>query len=208
MTREIIRKGGNKEETGRGRGNYSGNKRRFAEGPIGDPTPPPRVPPTLTGAEKAERQLLRALFSPEWRAFILGRLRSDLLITPQGHQLLARIARTPATPEGGIDPLSLLRQVESEEEQAETEAVKLSVFIRELLEESPFLVSNELLNEAAVSDCIHRLAKHRQDQEQRELAEMLQRIEMLPPEERRAYIEHYHQKVRERRGSAPAADGG
>lgn len=219
-TQRVVRKGDgeSRQEYGGRWGNTGDRRRRFEEGPRGDPTPPPILPPTLTGAEKAERQLLRALFSAEWRAFILGRLEPGLLITPQSRRLYALIARTPATPEGGIDPMLLLSQAESEDDaepiSAETEGdstpstLKLSETIRELLEDSPFLVSNDLLNEAAISDCIQRLRKRQQDQTQRELIAKLQDVEAMSPEERRAYLQQVHQKMRETRGAAPATDGG
>ena len=39
------------------------------------PRLPPSTCPRITGAEKAERQLLRALFSPEWRVYILSNMQ-------------------------------------------------------------------------------------------------------------------------------------
>jgi DNA primase len=215
MTRQVIRKGEGGNTQDYGRGDYR-NKRQ--KGPVGDPTPPPLNAPALTGAEKAERQLLRALFGAEWRATILSQLPSELLVTAEGRLLFAWIARTPANAEGEIDPLPLLHQAEAEEAQGDATTVaaasperrtlKLSQYIRDLLEDSPFLVSNEHLNEAAVSDCILRLRRHRESQTQRALAERLQHLESMSPEEQRAYIQQFHQKMRETRGSAPAAEGG
>lgn len=227
-TRNFVRKG----EGERGydpNGGYRGGKRRFENGPAGDPTPPSLAAPLLTGTEKAEQQLLRALFSPEWRVFILSRLQPGWLVTPPGQQLFAWIARTPAAPDGGIDPLPLLRCLENEEETGEDRpsekpeesssdsggefgassgrhSAKLSGFLREILEDSPFLVSNEALNEAAVSDCIRRLQQHHADQVKRELIARLQQ-EGLAPEERRAYLDQYQQQMRETRGSPPSAEG-
>lgn len=279
MTNNVVRKGEYPNRPDGGRNGYENrydnrNRRRQKDGPIGDPTPPPLDAPTLTGAEKAERQLLRALFSPEWRVYILARLKPDALVTEPGQRLFELIARTPANAEGGIDPLPLLHRAEAEENRdtlapaaisepdayAETEAsaasiapandpyadedpyaeeasdpyaedipplpvdteqpaepeivplsapasrnsAKFSYFIREVLEDSPFLVSNDQLNEAAVGACIARLQKHRNDQNQRELAALLQRAETLPPDQRRAVMEAYQSKIREQRGSPPA----
>ena len=61
--------------------------RRYKDGPVGDPTPPPLDMPVNTGAEKAERQLLRALFSPDWRVYILNNMQPALLVTPYGKRL-------------------------------------------------------------------------------------------------------------------------
>jgi DNA primase len=257
-TRNVIRKGEGRPEGNGGYGNKG--KRRYPDNPIGDPTPPSLDAPLLTGAEKAERQLLRACFSAEWRPFILSRLKPEVLLTPQGRRLFAWIAATPAAEDGSLDPLPLLHRAEREEEdteadeagedfyhrghrgtpreeagdtaleaagsgwegEKETEATpenvargilpgkgeKLSDFLRAVLEDSPFLVSNERLNEAAVSDCIRRLQKDHQDRSRRELAERLQHAESLPPEQRRAYIEQYHRNVRETRGSPPVEDDG
>jgi DNA primase len=215
-TRQIVRR----DEGGRGKSGYGNRDRRpFEYGPVGDPTPPPLAPPPLTGAEKAERQLLRALFSPEWRVFILNKLHPDVLVTPQGRRLFALIARTPASEDGGIDPLPLLRQAEAEDAsegdmspvspdyaQAGNSSAKMSEFIQEVLEESAYIVSNELLNETAVSACIRRLLQDREERARRELTALLQRDD-LTPEQRRAYAEQYQQKMRETRGSPPAEDG-
>ena len=82
----------------------------------------------------------------------------------------------------------------------------MSLFIRELLEDSPFLVSNEELKEPGVNDCIAHLQKHRQ---QRELAEMVRRAEAegLPPDQHDAYLKQFHSRIRETRGSPPADEG-
>ncbi|HZT40588.1 MAG TPA: DNA primase [Chthonomonadaceae bacterium] len=221
MTQNVVRKGEGWPGGEAGRGYDRRDKRRAPAGPVGDPTPPPLETPALTGAEKTERQLLRALFSPEWRLFILSRLQPDGLVTPQGRQLFACIARTPAASDGGVDPLPLLRQIEAEEEEAPASeeetagadadansnqnSAKLSIFLRHILEDSPYLVSNELLNEAAVTDCLKRLQQHRDRQLQRELAAILQN-EALTPEQRRAAIQQYHQRVREARGSPPSEE--
>ena len=220
-------------------GNGYRDKKRFEKGPIGDPTPPSLRPPTLSGTEKAERQLLRALFSPEWRLYILSRLHPAYLVTPYGRKLFELIARTPTSAEGTIEPYRILRLIEAEEEpeeetpeptplteiegiedaeeipfplQAEPNftarkaSVKLSDFLREILEDSPFLVSNELLNEVSVSDCIRRLQKLREEQSKRDLAETLQRTD-LTPEQHRAYIEEYQKRMRAMRGSPVEVEG-
>jgi hypothetical protein len=79
---------------------------------------------------------------------------------------------------------------------------KMTDFLRDILEESPFLVSNEHLNEAAVNDCIKRLQKHKEEQLRRELAEQIERAETS--EQQDAYIRQYQQKMMEIKGSPPA----
>jgi DNA primase len=337
QTRNVVRKG-DQFDPGYGRGapglgnRYGGNGewrggKREKRGPVGDPTPPPLVTPAMTGVEKAERQILRALFTAEWRSSILSRLPPDTLITTQGKRLFALIARTPAGEDGNIDPLLLLRQAETEEEtettvsaaepptgeadrslleeagtpaeadpyaepdpyaetdgptvadlsseedpyaepdpyaadesdpssgmalsgawegllppvegKRETETdhhasassrpsrkqeafagreeeppkkssasrnfAKMSEYIREVLEDSLSVVSNEPLSDAVINDCIRRLQKHREAQAKHELEEKIRRDD-LSAEERRAVQEQYLKLMRETRGSPPAAN--
>src|SRR5205807_1529711 len=104
--------------------------------------------------------------------------------------------RTPANNDGGIDVLPLLSRIEGEEDgepslpisalrdtgpdgfsatlsempdAAGKNSAKLSGFLREVLEESESLLSNEPLNETAVRDWIRRLKKHREEQIEREM---------------------------------------
>src|SRR6185369_3816651 len=69
--------------------------------------------PALSGAEKAERQLLRALFSTDWRSFVLGRVHPDLLLTRQAKEIFALAARVPARDDGSIDPAQVFREAEA-----------------------------------------------------------------------------------------------
>lgn len=117
-TREVIRRGDGNQGGGSGSGNYTGsgsgnfNGRgwgRKRNGPIGDPTPPSLERPALSGVEKAERQLLRALFTAEWRVYILSNVTAELFVTRHGNRLYEIIARTPAGLDGSIDPLPILR---------------------------------------------------------------------------------------------------
>ncbi len=225
---------------GYGKNNYNGNgyggKGKYPPRPISDPTPPSTDSPLLSGVEKAERQLLRAVFSPEWRVFVLSNVRAEWLITPNGQRLFEIIARTPSNMEGGVDPLPILHQAKDEEEETrkrgeeekiqdtryeirEGEAssqpnteyrtpntpvpAKFSEFIREVLEDSPFLASNERLNEAIIVNCIGRLKKHRAEQELRADSAVLLQLEHLSPEQQKIAIHQYQEKMRELRGSPP-----
>ena len=230
MTENLVRKG--EGRNGQNGGYDNRPRRRDRNGPASDPTPPPLDAPLLTGAEKAERQLLRALFSAEWRTCILSRLHPAYLVTESGRRLFQMLAITPSEEDGSIDPLPILRHAEDEENAeemankekrdavegeieakeplpyaAETDEVpaegKFSYFIRALLEDSPFLVSNARLNEAAVLDCITRLQRHWTEREQRRLADYLQRDD-LTPEQMRAAQAQYLRIAREIRGSSPA----
>ena len=222
-----------KNEYGKGgysRGGYNGGKSKYRNSPISDPTPPSTDTPALSGVEKAERQLLRAVFSPDWRVFVLSNVRAEWLVTPYGRRLLEIIARTPSNQEGGVDPLPILHRAENEEEEEKKgrkeekkmedgngeyspntqyptsntlPTVKFSEFIREVLEDSPFLASNERLNEAAIVNCIGRLKKHRAEQELRADSAVLQQLEHLSPEQQKIAIHQYQEKMRELRGSPP-----
>ena len=83
---------------------------------------------------------------------------------------------------------------------------KFSAFLREVVEDSPFLVSKELVTEAVVNDCIRRLKQYRDEQVKRELEAVLREADAMLPEQRRAFIEQYHRKVRETRGSTSDAN--
>ncbi len=243
-TRQIVRKGeGPGNGYGREPGGYVGGRdsggngygrsRDRAPRPMSDPTPPPLQTPVLSGAEKAERTLLRALLTPEMRSHLLTKLDPKLLLTPQGRSLFGWVARTPANEEGGIDPLPLLRRIEVEEEAADAEkdseekkensdlheksawqdtrtraqSAKISDYLRELLEDSLSVMSNEPLNEAAIADCLLRLQNHRADRAKRELVELLNRPD-LTIEQQKAFTEQYHHTMREMRGTPRAGSDG
>jgi DNA primase len=221
-TREVIRKG---EAQRAGQGEKSGGKdwKRGPRktGPISDLTPPSLAAPILTGAEKAERQLLRALLSEQWRVFLLDQLRPELLVTEHGRRLLHWAARTPAGPDGGLDLRPLLDTVQEEaaglgpwseetggDATAGQNSAKFSEFLRELLEDSVFTVSNERLNEVALRDCLERLRQERIKRETRELTDRMQQATQATPEEERALILQYQEKVRAMRGSRTAPGEG
>lgn len=172
----------------------------------------------LSRIEKAERQLLRALFSSEWRVRLLERLRPELMPTDNGKRLLEWIAQTVPEPDGSIDPRPLLERALSEEriyeektsgsptylqKGAEIEktqnSLRFSQFLLEILEDSAYLVSNEQLRSETVDDCLRQLQNHLLEQEKQELARRLQ--EVSTEEQRRNLLELYHQKVRLIRGA-------
>ncbi len=146
-------------------------------------------------------------------------------MTLAGQQLFERIARTPADSEGEIDKARLYHAMEAEEENpneeedpfandrelleryglSENTPLKLSPYVREFLEESSSIVSNEPLTEASVHDCIRRIRKYNEDKQKQELAQLLQRTDTTA-EERAHYLRQYHQKVRELRGSPTSVE--
>ena len=203
---------GNGNYSNGGYGNGGGWRKRKPDGPISDTTPVPLNAPPVSGAEKAERQLLRALFQPEFRAFLLHSVRPELLVTANGRRLFDVVARIPASSDGGIDPQSVLRRVESDEEAqdgAESRSsgqadgnttAKLSAFIRETLEDFHSIASNEPLNEAVIRDCIRRLERHRDEQTRREL---LRRAETPLTEDQQIAEREYQRRTREMKGSQP-----
>ena len=184
-------------------------------GPPTDPSVPPATPPILTRAEKAERQILRALFTIEWRSYILSRLHQEYLISEAGKRLYERISRTPANEEGKVEERSLLSLLEHEE--AHRESVKVpddpyaeeenqlffaeSRFLRQLMEESSFGLANEPLSEATVQDCIRILQGDRQEREHRNLATLLHQGSPLSEEERRDAIRRYQEQARQSKTS-------
>jgi hypothetical protein len=253
--------------------------KREMRDPLCDYSQPSLTPPALSGAEKAERQLLRALFTADWRSFVLGRLQPDLLITLQARDMFALAARLPAREDGSIDAAHVLRDATAMDdrraEQAEIAAAldpasaqahewestgekpgmaaeeifssgaqemhasaansmhtvnridnssehlatamsqravdtpisgantaKTLDFIREVLEDSLSVMSNEPLSEAVLGDCILRLQRHHEEQTRRELMNLAGRDD-LTPEQRQQYIRQYQEKMRQSRGSPP-----
>ncbi|HLJ54500.1 MAG TPA: hypothetical protein VKT77_05625, partial [Chthonomonadaceae bacterium] len=270
--------------------------RRAGRDPLRDYGPPSLALPPLSGPERAERQLLRALFTADWRTFVLGRVPPDLFISRQAREVFNLAARTPAREDGSIDPAVVFREAEVLDEAREplpaepdptaSEALaraangdaaagqgadladladpldppdpatptegqpaaadlpdvpnaqwtdragsspggdeppaaaaeraansqfsrrptaKTSDFIREVLEDSLSVMSNEPLSEAALNDCIRRLQMHREEQTIRNLLDRLSRPD-LTPEERRSASLLYHEKKRQSRGSPPAVE--
>ena len=80
---------------------------------------------------------------------------------------------------------------------------KTSDFIREVLEDSLSVMSNEPLSDLVLADCIRRLQMHREEQATREISERLSRND-LTPEERKIANQLLHEKKRQSRGSPPA----
>ena len=77
--------------------------------------------PELTGVEKAERQLLRAAFSADWRVYILSQLPQEHLVTQEGRKLFEIISRTPAESDGSLNPRTVFYQIEAEIEKESEE---------------------------------------------------------------------------------------
>ncbi len=218
-TNQVVRKGSNSNFPG-SEGSYQNSLVRM---------PLPLLANTrLTGTEKAERELLRALLTAEWRLFILNRLKPEQLVSDLGREYFVLIARTTAETDGSINIPKLIHTVEQKErepiddpyaeeaseeynslpvgseldvESEKNDPSKLSHFIRNVLEDSPFLVSNDKLSEASLNSLIIKLQKHWKDQARRELALVLQQAQEMPLEQRRAFIEQYHIKMREYSGS-------
>lgn len=205
---------------------WKGKGRRKDGAPAySDPTTPVAALPQMTGAEKAERQILRALFSADWRSLILSRLEAEQLVTMAGRLLFERIAQTPADEEGEIDKARLYHALEAEEENPNDEddpfandvellerygvlentPLKLSPYVQEFLEESASIVSNEPLTEASIHDCILRIRKYNENKQKQELVQLLQRTDVTE-EERARTLREYHQKVRELRGSPTSVE--
>jgi DNA primase len=211
MTREVRRKGGCKDTP-----------------PIlTDYTPPSTELPPRSRAQKAEDLLLRALFTAEWRTYLLTHITEEDFITANARLLWEQIARTPATNSGTIDTHQLLAQIEAEETQLpeedpfqeeidrlympqnailRTDSAKLSYYLREILEESFAGIANDPMTEASVQDCIGQLRRHRLDREVREILQKLQSAENLSDAERQDLLRLYHQKMLERRGSTPQTE--
>ena len=171
-------------------------------------------PNALLGAEKAEQQLLRALFSPKWRTTLLSLLTAEMLPSPEGKFLFQWAFETPANDDGGLSPASLITMLESKNEPVAarmvslgTNEIKISKLVRELLQESSFYVSNDVLSRDAVNDCIARLQRHRDDNDLRRLSEKLRTAD---ESDQRALLQQYSQKMRDLRGTtkpAPAQNG-
>lgn len=209
-----------------GQGNWK--RRNERKGPPTDPSQPPLTLPPLSAAEKAERTLLRALFTPDWRSYILANLHPDYLISPHSQALFQWVAKTPANAEGGVEPLQVLLGIEKAEAEAEIPdgaqvttgkeglisvldsnsalsgkiSAKLSDYLRDVVEDSTSVLSNEPLNEAAISGWIRRLHDHYQVQKIRQLTEYLERDD-LTPEQRNACLQKQGELVRAQRGSVP-----
>ena len=204
-----------------GYGNGGGNWRnKKPTGPPSDPTPVPLDAPPMKGAEKAERQLLRALFQPEYRSLLLNGIRPDLLVTANGRRLFEVVSRTPAAADGSVDPQPLLRRAEEEEEAAysggnesgnqtnESGPAKLSWFIREVLEDFGSILSNEPVNEAVIKDCVRRLERYRDEQARRDWLRRAESPMSNESSEQTVAEREYQRKTIEMKGSRPADGGG
>lgn len=193
-------------------------------GPAGDPNPPSLQLPEHSAAEKAERTLLRALFAGEWRSLILQRTDGAKLITDRGSEIAKWIVKTPPAADGEIQPADVIRLIEREIGQTtvqpdpavhvtnmlvmeEPEAFRvnhsaiMAEYVRDLVEDSVSVLSNEPLNEATILGCIRRLNEYRNSQAIREINEALQR-EDLTFQQRREYMVTLMELQRAHRGSA------
>lgn len=204
-----------------GKGDWKG-KRNETKQILTDYSIPSATIPKRTRAQKAEEHLLRALFLNEWRTALLARLSPDDLVTENGRALLAEIARTPAEPSGDVDPLALLHRIERQEQgqpdeedpyneeidqpylpgnlPANTHSKKLSLYLQELLEESPNGIANDPITQASIEDCLTQIRRHRTDRELRDLLEQLN-TQNLSDAERAQIQQKYHEKMCERRGT-------
>lgn len=186
------------------------------------PAPPPVEAPALTGTEKAERQILRALFTAEWRAFVLARVAPENLATPLAQTLFIIIARTPADETGAVEASRILEAIADEpftvSESDEPDAMRqiedsiartrsrLVALVHGILQDSISELSNEPLNDRMLTDCIRKLEIHRQRQAEAVLRAAMENAEELSTEERKAYAVRYHEQVRRLRGSPERSD--
>ncbi len=161
---------------------------------------------TLSGAEKAERQLLRALLGSKWRVWLLNKLTADQMCTPEGAVILQWVARTPSQIDGNIDSVALLHLAEDDRfpedlvsDMDQQQREKITHLLQELLEESPFYVSNDQLSETAVQDCLIKLGRQKAELEKRRLHDLLSKS--TSEEEQRSILEQYQRQMRTLRGT-------
>ena len=102
-----------------------------------DQSPPSLLTPQVSGVERSERQLLRGLFSADWRSAILARIQPEEMATDLGQRLFALISRTPAGEDGSIDPLRLLNIISMENRDQSLEADERTPGLKEGGENPP-----------------------------------------------------------------------
>jgi DNA primase len=184
-----------------------GDARKWGNGEMGKwATQQPNNPTTqspgtqrpLTGEERAERELLRALADPEWRESALKRVDDADLLTPLARRLFA-FAR--AHPEARrADETELLRLLDAQEEEDFSSAV------RELLQEFHALMANVPITDELLEQCAAALRRHQREQTKetlkQELAQLMQKTSLTEEEKERA--REYQRLLSELRGSARA----
>jgi len=205
-------------------GGYRKSGRFEDPGPPSDRTPPSLNLPALSAAEKAEYTLLRALFTGEWRSFILNKMSVDSFVSDQARELALRIVDTQPNSDGEINPLDVIRLIERESlasdealavqpdppemlpyEQPDSitgiYSAKMSNYLRDVVEDSETVLSNEPLNEATILGCLRRLEEYRAARAIRDLKETLKRDD-LTEQQSTDYTRSLMELMRAHRGSA------
>jgi DNA primase len=156
--------------------------------------PPPVVEVTMTAEERAERELMRALASPAWRAVTLQKASPDDFLTPLAQRFFLFVqAHAQALQSGEADLVDLLIREEKED---------FSTAVRQQLQEFNTLMANVPISQALIQGCLDTLRRHRKQIRLAELARFLQSKTTLTAEDQER-LKEYHRLLNEVKRSSP-----
>ncbi len=150
--------------------------------------PPPVAEVSITGEERAERELMRALASPMWRTVTLRRAVADDFLSPMARRFFLFVqAHAQALLSEDANLVDILIREEEEE---------FSTAIRQQLQEFNTLMANVPITEALIQGCLETLRKHRKYVRSAELAQYLQSKTILTQEDQEL-LREYQQLLNE-----------
>ena len=154
-------------------------------------------------------------------------MSADSFISDSARELALRILNTAPDGEGQISPLDVIRSIEhdisvSENHQTDRPEppellpfedqnsitgiyfAKMSDYLRDVVEDSAAVLSNEPLNEATIAGCIRTLEAQRAAQSIRDAKEALNRDD-LTVQQRKDNMHSLMELMRAHRGSTPGS---
>jgi hypothetical protein len=144
--------------------------------------PTPIAPGGPSAVERAERELIRALAEPEWRAQVLKSTTDDDFPSEIGKRFRKFAAAIDGELQAnGGDLMAGLARHEDQD---------FSLSVRSQLQEINALMAKVPLNTAAIAGCVHTLRQHRAEALQHELAQFLQSKPVLTGEDLQSVREH------------------
>ncbi len=144
--------------------------------------PPPVAEVAMTQEERAERELIRALASPLWRAVTLKYASADDFLTPLARRFFLFVqARAQKLQSEEANLVEMLIREEEED---------FSTAVRQQLQEFNTLMANVPITEALIQGCVETLRKHRKHARLAELAQSLQSKTTLTEEDQERLREY------------------
>ncbi len=135
----------------------------------------------MSAAERAERELIRALISTEWRHFVLEQVNEEDFRTP-AFRRLHNVIRNAVEFDASVEVLDVIGKLDDAEFSS-----NIRITLQEILEQA----GNMPLMQASILDCRDRIRRQHREELRRRVAELVRRQPVLTVEESEI-VREYH----------------